>query len=70
MTIAGVARGLTLSGAPLEVARGLTLSGAPLGVAALLVVGLGPAVLAVTTVLVAPAALFCWPRSDGAERCP
>lgn len=50
------------------VARGLTLSGAPLGVAALLVVGLGPAVLAVTTVLVAPAALFCWPRSGGAER--
>ena len=50
------------------VARGLTLSGAPLGVAALLVVGLGPAVLAVMTVLVAPAALFCWPRSGGAER--
>ena len=45
------------------VARGMTLSGAPLGVAALLVVGLGPAVLVVTTVLVGPAALFCWSRS-------
>ena len=45
------------------VARGMTLSGAPLGVAALLVVGLGPAVLVVTTVLVGPAALFCWARS-------
>ena len=45
------------------VARGLTLSGAPLGVAALLVVGLGPAVLAMTVLLVGPAALFCWPRS-------
>ena len=45
------------------VARGMTLSGAPLGVAALLVVGLGPAVLVVTTVLVGPAALFCWTRS-------
>ena len=44
------------------VARGATLSGVPLGVAALLVVGLGPAVLAVTVVLVGPAALFCWPR--------
>ena len=40
------------------VARGLTLSGAPLGVAALLVLGLGPAVLVATTVLVAPAAVF------------
>ena len=46
------------------VARGMTLSGAPLGVAALLVVGLGPAVLVVTTVLVGPAALFCWTRSN------
>lgn len=45
------------------VARGLTLSGAPLGVAALLFVGLGPAVLAVTVILVAPATLFCRPRS-------
>ncbi len=44
------------------VARGLTLSGAPLGVAALLVMGLGPAVLVVTTVLVGPAAAFCWTR--------
>ncbi len=44
------------------VARGLTLSGAPLGVAALLVLGLGPAVLVVTTVLVGPAAAFCWTR--------
>ncbi len=40
------------------VARGLTLSGAPLGVAALLVLGLGPAVLVATTVLIAPAAVF------------
>ena len=40
------------------VARGLTLSGAPLGVAALLVVGLGPAVLVATAVLVAPAVVF------------
>lgn len=45
------------------VARGMTLSGAPLGIAALLVVGLGPAVLVVTTVLVGPAALFCRTRS-------
>ena len=45
------------------VARGMTLSGAPLGVAALLVAGLGPAVLVVTTVLVGPAALFCRTRS-------
>ena len=44
------------------VARGVTLSGAPLGVAALLVVGLGPAVLAATVALVGPAALFCRPR--------
>lgn len=44
------------------VARGMTLSGAPLGVAALLAMGLGPAVLAVTIVLVGPAALFCWSR--------
>ena len=43
------------------VARGVTLSGAPLGVAALLVVGLGPSVLAVTVVLVGPAVLFCRP---------
>ena len=40
------------------VARGLTLSGAPLGVAALLVLGLGPAVLVATAVLVAPAVVF------------
>jgi MFS family permease len=40
------------------VARGLTLSGAPLGVAALLVLGLGPAVLVVTAALVAPAVVF------------
>lgn len=40
------------------VARGLTLSGAPLGVAALLVLGLGPAVLVATAVLVAPAVAF------------
>ena len=53
VTIAGVARGLTLSGAPLGVA------------AALLAVGLGPAVLATTVLLVGPAALFCWPRSRG-----
>ena len=45
------------------VARGMTLSGAPLGVAALLVAGLGPAVMVVTTVLVGPAALFCRTRS-------
>ena len=45
------------------VARGMTLSGAPLGVAALLVLGLGPAVLVATTVLVGPAALFCRTRS-------
>ena len=51
VTIAGVARGLTLSGAPLGVA------------AALLVVGLGPAVLAATVLLVGPAALFCSPRA-------
>ncbi len=44
------------------VARGVTLSGAPLGVAALLVMGLGPAVLAATIALVGPAALFCRPR--------
>ena len=44
------------------VARGATLSGAPFGVAALLVVGLGPAVLVATAVLVGPAALFCLPR--------
>ena len=44
------------------VARGLTLSGAPFGVAALLFVGLGPAVLVVTALMVGPAALFCWPR--------
>lgn len=40
------------------VARGMTLSGAPLGVAALLVLGLGPAVLVVTTVLVGSAVVF------------
>ena len=46
---------VTLAG----VARGVTLSGAPLGVAGLLlVIGLGPAVLAVTVALVAPAVLF------------
>lgn len=46
---------VTLAG----VARGVTLSGAPLGVAALLLLtGLGPAVLAVTIVLVAPAVVF------------
>ena len=56
VTIAGVARGLTLSGAPLGAAAGL------------LVVGLGPAVLVVTVVLVTPAALFCWPRSRNVER--
>ena len=44
------------------VARGMTLSGAPLGVAALLVMGLGPAVLVVATALVGPAALFCGSR--------
>ena len=45
------------------VARGMTLSGAPLGVAALLGLGLGPAVLAVSVVLIGPAALFSnrWP---------
>ena len=41
------------------VARGVTLSGAPLGVAAMLVIGLGPAVLVATVLLVAPAAVFC-----------
>ena len=56
VTIAGVARGLTLSGAPLGAA------------AALLLVGLGPAVFAVTVLLVGPTALFCWPRSRGVER--
>lgn len=46
---------VTLAG----VARGLTLSGAPLGVAGLLLVmSLGPAVLAVTVALVAPAVVF------------
>jgi hypothetical protein len=46
---------VTLAG----VARGITLSGAPLGVAGMLVVtGLGPVVLVVTAVLVAPAAYF------------
>ena len=45
MTIAGVA-------------RGLTLSGAPLGVAALLGLGLGPAVLVVSVALIGPAGLF------------
>ena len=45
------------------VARGATLSGAPLGVAAVLVLGLGPAVMVVTAVLVGPAALFCRTRS-------
>ena len=40
------------------VARGMTLAGAPLGVAALLGVGLGPAVLVVSAVLIGPAALF------------
>ncbi len=44
------------------VARGLTLSGAPFGVAALLVLGLGPAVLIVTAVLIGPAAVFGGPR--------
>ena len=44
------------------VARGVTLSGAPLGVAALLVIGLGPAVLAAAVALIGPAALFCRPR--------
>ena len=44
------------------VARGVTLSGAPLGVAALLVMGLGPAVLAAAIALIGPAALFCRPR--------
>ena len=46
------------------VARGTTLSGTPLGVAALLVAGLGPAVLVVTTLLVGPAAVFCKTRSS------
>ena len=46
------------------VARGMTLSGAPLGVAALLAVGLGPAVLVVTAALVGPATLFCRTRSN------
>ena len=46
---------VTLAG----VARGITLSGAPLGVAGLLLLtGLGPAVLAVTVALVAPAVVF------------
>ena len=45
------------------VARGLTLSGAPFGVAALLVLGLGPAVLVVTAVLIGPAAVFSGHRS-------
>ena len=45
------------------VARGLTLSGAPFGVAALLVLGLGPAVLVVTAVLIGPAAVFSGRRS-------
>ena len=40
------------------VARGLTLSGAPFGVAALLVLGLGPAVLVVSSALIAPAMVF------------
>ncbi len=40
------------------VARGLTLSGAPLGVAALLVLGLGPAVLVATAALIGPVVLF------------
>ncbi len=40
------------------VARGLTLSGAPLGVAALLVLGLGPAVLVASAALIGPAAVF------------
>ena len=48
------------------VARGTTLSGAPFGVAALLVMGLGPAVLVVTIALVGLAALFCWPRLNRA----
>ncbi len=46
---------VTLAG----VARGISLSGAPLGVAGLLLVtGLGPAVMVITMVLVAPAAFF------------
>ena len=40
------------------VARGLTLAGAPLGVAALLVLSLGPAVLVATAALIGPVVLF------------
>ena len=40
------------------VARGLTLSGAPLSVAALLVLGLGPAVLVASAALIGPAVVF------------
>ena len=40
------------------VARGLSLSGAPLGVAALLVLGLGPAVLLASAALIGPAVVF------------
>ncbi len=40
------------------VARGLSLAGAPLGVAALLVLGLGPAVLVATAALIGPVVLF------------
>ncbi len=48
------------------VARGLTLSGAPLGVStALLATSLGPAVLVVTVLLVAPSVLFS--RSRGRD---
>ena len=50
------------------VARGLTLSSAPFGVAALLVLGLGPAVLVATTVLIAPAAVFSDSRAWRPQR--
>ena len=50
------------------VARGLTLSGAPLGVAALLVLGLGPAVLVASAALIAPAVVFSDRRAWRAPR--
>ena len=49
------------------VARGLTLSGAPFGVAALLALGLGPAVLIVTAVLIGPTAVFGGHRARSAS---
>ena len=45
------------------VARGLSLSGAPFGVAALLVLGLGPAVLVASTLLIGPMVVFSYRRA-------